>query len=215
MTTSRAAAERPRRRYAPRLPPEQRRAQLLDAAFEVLRRAELHELSMEAVAQQAGVGKPVLYTVFKTRADLVEALLQRERERALEQVADTLPTDLLDDDPVGVASRTVAAFVGVVLADPTRWRLILASPGSAPEEYRAALRSSRVGIFDQAEALVRMGATLDPRWATIDSGLLTNSLLTVAEMLGGLAVSDPADYPRERLEDFVQSIVRLLSGPAA
>ncbi|WP_330179587.1 TetR/AcrR family transcriptional regulator [Nocardia sp. NBC_01503] len=215
MTTSRTAAERPRRRYAPRLPPEQRRAQLLDAAFEVLTRSELHELSMEAVAAQAGVGKPVLYTVFKTRAELVEALLDRERERALEQVADTLPTDLLDSDPVAVASQTVAAFVGVVLADPTRWRLILASPGSAPEEYRAALRSSRVGIFDQAEALVRMGAALDPRWAAVDSGLLTNSLLTVAEMLGSLAVSDPTGYPRERLEDFVQAIVRLLSGGAA
>ncbi|WP_067540916.1 TetR/AcrR family transcriptional regulator [Nocardia crassostreae] len=213
VTTSRAAADRPRRRYAPRLPPEERRAQLLDAAFEVLGRAELHELSMEAVAKAAGVGKPVLYTVFKTRAELVEALLEREMERGLEQVADTLPTDVLGADPVVVASKTVAAFVGVVLENPTRWRLILASPGTAPEEYRAALRSSRTGVFDQAEALIRMGAALDPRWAAIDSGLLTNSLLTITEMLGTLAVSDPDGYPRERLEDFVRSIVHLLSGP--
>ncbi|MFB7716805.1 MULTISPECIES: TetR/AcrR family transcriptional regulator [unclassified Nocardia] len=214
MTTTRAAAERPKRRYAPRLPPEQRRAQLLDAAFEVLSRVELHELSMEAVALEAGVGKPVLYTVFKTRAELVEALLERERERALDQVVTTLPTDLLGGDPVDIASKTVEAFVGVVLAHPTRWRLILASPGTAPEEYRAALRSSRTGIFDQAEALVRMGAALDSRWAAIDSGLLTNSLLTVAEMLGGMAVRDPGEYPRERIEGFVRSIVFLLSGGA-
>lgn len=209
---SRTATERPRRRYAPRLPPEQRRAQLLDAAFAVLGRAELHELSMEAVAQEAGVGKPVLYTVFKTRAELVEALLERELERGLEQVVETLPTDLLGADPVEVASRTVAAFVGVVLENPTRWRLILASPGTAPQEYRAALRSSRTGIFDQAEALIRMGAALDQRWAAMDSALLTNSLLAVAEMLGGLAVSDPQRYPRERLEAYVSSIVHLLGG---
>ncbi|WP_067564487.1 TetR/AcrR family transcriptional regulator [Nocardia acidivorans] len=212
MTTSRTAAERPRRRYAPRLPPEQRRAQLLDAAFEVLTRSELHELSMEAVAAQAGVGKPVLYTVFKTRAELVAALLDRELERALDQVVATLPTDLLGGEPVQVASQAVEAFVGVVLAQPTRWRLILASPGSAPQEYRAALRSARTGVFDQAEALVRMGAALDPRWAAVDSGLLTNSLLTIAEMLGGMAVNDPAEYPRERLEGFVRAIVLLLSG---
>ncbi|MBL1079884.1 TetR/AcrR family transcriptional regulator [Nocardia sp. 2] len=207
---SRAAADQPRRRYAPRLPPEERRAQLLDAAFAVLAKAELHELSMEAVAQEAGVGKPVLYTVFKTRADLVEALLERERERGLEQVADTLPADLLGADPVTAASATVEAFVAVALENPTRWRLILASPTAAPEEYRAALRSSRTGIFDQAEALVRMGAALDPRWAAMDSGLVTNSLLTVAEMLGRLAVSEPAEYPKERLEAFVRSIVALL-----
>lgn len=207
-----SATDRPRRRYAKRLPPEQRRAQLLDAAFTVLGRVELHELSMEAVAQEAGVGKPVLYTVFATRAELVAALLERERERGLEQVAGTLPADLLGADPVTAASATVAAFVDVTLANPTRWRLILATPASAPDEYRAALRDSRADIIERAEALVRVGATLDRRWAAMDSGLLARSVLTVAEMLGRLAVSDPEEYPRERLEDYVRSVVRLLAG---
>ncbi|WP_280269158.1 TetR/AcrR family transcriptional regulator [Nocardia wallacei] len=194
------------------MPREQRRAQVLDAAFAVLSRVELHELSMEAVAAEAGVGKPVLYTVFNTRAELVEALLERERERGLEQVASTLPTDLIGADPVTAASATIEAFVGVALENPTRWRLILATPGSAPDEYRAALRSSRTGIFDQAEALVRMGTALDSRWAAVDSALLTNALLSVAEMLGTLAVSEPDVYPKQRLEEFVRSIVALLVG---
>ncbi|MFC3436632.1 TetR/AcrR family transcriptional regulator [Nocardia seriolae] len=169
---------------------------------------------MEAVAAEAGVGKPVLYTVFKTRAELVVALLERERERALDQVAETLPTDLLGADPVVVASATVGAFVDVALSNPTRWRLLLAGPGNAPDEYREAIRSSRAGIFDQAEALVRMGLVADPRWAAMDSGLLTNSLLTIAEMLGRLAVSDPEVYPRERIEGFAQAVVHLLVGGA-
>ncbi|MEV2224067.1 helix-turn-helix domain-containing protein [Nocardia vinacea] len=216
VTESRTAPDRPRRRYAPRLPPEERRVQLLDAAYAVLSRVELHQLSMEAVAQEAGVGKPVLYTVFKTRAELVAALLERERERGLEQVAATLPTDLLDADPVTAASATVEAFVGVALQNPTRWRLILATPGSAPDEYRAALAESRTGVFTQAESLVSMGIALDPRWAGMDSALLTNALLSVAEMLGRLAVSAPDEYPRERLEGFVHSVVQLLVGaPAA
>ncbi|MFF3573163.1 TetR/AcrR family transcriptional regulator [Nocardia jiangxiensis] len=215
MTTDRPAAERPRRRYAPRLPPEQRRAQLLDAAFTVLGRVELHELSMEAVAQEAGVGKPVLYTVFSTRAELVAALLERERERSLEQVAATLPADLLGSDPVSAASATVEAFVGVALENPTRWRLILATPASAPDEYRAALRNSRAEVIERADALVRMGTALDPRLAAMDSELLARVLLTVAETLGRLAVSDPAEYPRERLEEFVRSIVHLLAGTPA
>ncbi|MFD3706313.1 TetR/AcrR family transcriptional regulator [Nocardia sp. NPDC058658] len=205
--------QRPRRRYAPRLPPEQRRAQLLDAAFAVLGRMELHELSMEAVAQEAGVGKPVLYTVFKTRAELVEALLERERERGLDQIADTLPADLLGADPVTVASSTVEAFVGVALQNPTRWRLILATPASAPDEYRAALRASRKDIVERAESLVRMGVSLSPRWSDMDAELLANSVLTVAEMLGRMAVNDPEKYPRERLQAYVRSIVTLLTGP--
>ncbi|MFE7718490.1 TetR/AcrR family transcriptional regulator [Nocardia rhizosphaerihabitans] len=204
--------QRPRRRYAPRLPPHERRAQLLDAAFTVLGRMELHELSMEAVAQEAGVGKPVLYTVFKTRAELVEALLERERERGLEQIADTLPENLLDTDPVAAASATVEAFVGVALANPTRWRLILATPASAPDEYRDALRAARADILARAESLVRVGIAMSPRWSGMDAGLLANSTLTVAEMLGRLAVNEPQEYPRERLQDYVRSIVTLLAG---
>ncbi|MFD6401516.1 TetR/AcrR family transcriptional regulator [Nocardia sp. NPDC060249] len=205
--------QRPRRRYAPRLPPQQRRAQLLDAAFTVLGRMELHELSMEAVAQEAGVGKPVLYTVFKTRAELVEALLERERERGLDQIADTLPEGLLGADPLSAASATVEAFVGVALANPTRWRLILATPASAPEEYRAALRASRAEILERAESLVRMGISVLPKWSGMDAGLLANSTLTIAEMLGRLGVSEPDEYPRERLQAYVRSIVTLLTGP--
>ncbi|MFE3545423.1 TetR/AcrR family transcriptional regulator [Nocardia sp. NPDC059177] len=211
MTATRAA-DRPRRRYAPRLPPHERRAQLLDAAFAVLSRMELHELSMEAVAQEAGVGKPVLYTVFKTRAELVEALLERERERGLEQIADTLPADLVGTDPVAAASATVEAFVGVALTNPTRWRLILATPASAPDEYRAALRTSRAEILDRAQALVRVGIAMSPRWASMDAALLANSTLTVAEMLGRLAVSEPEQYPRERLQAYVRSILALVTG---
>lgn len=212
MAGSRTASERPKRRYAPRLPPEQRRAQLLDAAFAVLHRVELPELNMEAVAQQAGVGKPVLYTVFKTRAELVAALLERERERGLDQVVTALPTDLIGSDPVAAASATVEAFVGMALENPTRWRLILATPGGAPSEYREALRNSRSIILEHAEALVRMGLALEPRWAGADSALLANSLLTVAEMLGRLAVNDPGQYPRERLLGFPRTLVRLVMG---
>ena len=55
---------------------------------------ELHELSMEAVADAAGVGKPVLYTAFGTRAELVVALLHREHERGVAQVLAAMPDDL-------------------------------------------------------------------------------------------------------------------------
>src|SRR5260370_2223738 len=85
---------RQRRKYAPRLPREQRREQLLDAAMTALADCPLPELSMEAVAEAAGVGKPVLYTVFRTRTDLVGALLAREHERCLEQIRAAMPAAL-------------------------------------------------------------------------------------------------------------------------
>lgn len=210
MASTQAGAARPKRRYAPRLSPPERRAQLLDAAFEVLGDAELHELSMEAVAQAAGVGKPVLYTAFGSRAELVAALLDRERERGLDQVRDAMPNDLRELGPTGAYSATVSAFVHVVLKNPTRWRLILMTPDSAPTEYRDDLRISRAAVLRQAEMLAHLGIALEPRLAALDPTLLAHSMLTIAEMLGRLAVSDPTSFTGERLTGFANAAMELL-----
>jgi AcrR family transcriptional regulator len=112
--------DRQRRRYAPRLPREQRQQQLLDAAMTVLADCPLQELSMEAVAEAGGVGKPVLYTAFHTRAELVAALLTREHRRGLEQVRAAIPQDLSVTGPAGAYTAAVSAFLRCVLENPTR-----------------------------------------------------------------------------------------------
>jgi AcrR family transcriptional regulator len=193
---------RPRRKYAPRLPPEQRREQLLDAAMTVLGDCPLQELNMEAVAEAAGVGKPVLYTVFRTRTELVSALLRREHQGGLEQVLAAMPDNLTDPGPTGAYAATVSAFLRVVLENPARWRLILTMPDSAPREYRDDLRRARSAILAQAEQLAKAGIALDQRLAPLDPVLLGHTMLSFAEMLGRLAINDPETYPRERLEEF-------------
>lgn len=184
------------------MPREQRREQLLDAAMTVLVGCQLPELSMEAVAEAAGVGKPVLYTVFRTRAELVSALLRREHQRGLEQVLAGMRDDLTEPGPTGAYAATVSAFLRVVLENPARWRLILTVPDSAPREYRDDLRRARSSILAQAEQLAKAGIALDPRLADLDPVLLGHTMLSFAEMLGRLAVNDPETYPRERLEEF-------------
>jgi AcrR family transcriptional regulator len=66
----------------------------------------------------AGVGKPVLYTAFRTRTELVSALLRREHQRGLEQVLAGMPDDLTKPGPTGAYAATVSAFLRVVLGIP-------------------------------------------------------------------------------------------------
>jgi AcrR family transcriptional regulator len=202
----------PRRKYAKRLPREQRREQLLDAAMTVLGDCQLHELSMEAVADAAGVGKPVLYTVFRTRTELVAALLRREHRGGIEQVRAAMPDDLTVLGPLRAYGATVSAFLQVVLENPARWRLILTMPESAPREYRDALRQARSSILGQAEELAKGGIALTPALTGLDPVLLGHTMLSFAEMLGRLAVNDPDTYPRERLEEYARSAISLLGG---
>lgn len=178
----------------------------------VLADGPLHELSMEAVAEAAGVGKPVLYTVFRTRTELVSALLRREHQRGVEQVRAAMPDDLTVHGPRGAYVATISAFLEVVLANPTRWRLILTLPESAPREYRDDLRRARSSILEQAEQLAKAGIALDHRLADLDATLLGHAMLSFAEMLGRLAINDPQTYPRERLEAFARAALGLACG---
>lgn len=215
MTSSQTGTpEAPRRKYAPRMAPEQRREQLLDAAFQITGNVGLHNLSMEAVAAEAGVGKPVLYTVFDTRTDLVEALLRREHERAVTQVLSTMPTTMSDIGPAASYAGTVGAFVEAVLENPTRWRLILTPAENAPSEYHGLLKLARGSILARAEELARAGIELEPKLEGLDPALLAHTMLSFAEMLGRLAVSDPETYTRERLSTFAGALAQSVSnGP--
>jgi AcrR family transcriptional regulator len=201
---------RQRRKYAPRLPREQRREQLLDAALVALADCELHELSMEAVADAAGVGKPVLYTAFGTRGELVDALLHREHERGVAQVLAAMPDDLTILGATNAYAATVKAFLAAALDNPARWRLILTVPDSAPREYRDALRRGRSSIVLQAELVAKAGIALEPHLEGLDPALLGQTMLSFAEMLGRLAVSEPDTYPRERLEAYAVAALGLL-----
>ena len=50
--------------------------QILDAVYELLQERSVRDLTMEAVAKRAGVGKPTIYKWWPTKADLVMAMFQ-------------------------------------------------------------------------------------------------------------------------------------------
>ena len=74
---------------------------------------------------------------------------------------------------------------------------------------------ARAAILAQAEMLAKAGIALDPRLARLDPALLGHTMLSFAEMLGRLAISDPETYPRERLEQFAMAAMGLTDRPPA
>ena len=69
-----------------RLPRDQRRIQLLDAASEVFAAKGYHAAAMDDIADVAGVSKPVLYQHFPSKLDLYLALLDQSCDRLVEVV---------------------------------------------------------------------------------------------------------------------------------
>ncbi len=81
---------------AARLTRAERRDALLDAAVALVTSGDVSAVSMESVAERAGVSRPLVYKHFANRGELLAAVYQREathlhRERAAEVgAADTL-----------------------------------------------------------------------------------------------------------------------------
>jgi AcrR family transcriptional regulator len=90
-----------------RLPRDQRRIQLLDAASEVFASRGYHAAAMDDIAEAAGVSKPVLYQHFSSKLDLYLALLDQSCERLVEVLEDALSST---DDNANRVNAMVAAF---------------------------------------------------------------------------------------------------------
>ncbi|MFF1798432.1 TetR family transcriptional regulator [Kitasatospora sp. NPDC058263] len=112
---------------------EQRRAELLDAAEDLLVTAGGTELSMRAVAAAAGVRLGHLQYYFPTHAALVAAVLGRVLTRSAERLAPllapaataaTATADPADPGAAEAADRTAQALISALLAEQEDARLV-------------------------------------------------------------------------------------------
>jgi AcrR family transcriptional regulator len=194
------------RRYAPRMPPEERREQLLDATLTLIAEKGYESVSMEGVARRAGVTKPVLYDLFGSLADLLEALLDREHQRALLQLAELMPAPAEDADPAQVLVDGLDAFLRAVETRPDAWRLSLMPIEAQPGIVREQVERDRTAVAEQFASRVRWGVE-SLEVPTSDVDLLVQTIIGLAEQAGRLHLDDPERYPRERLTGFAASLL--------
>lgn len=192
------------------MPPEQRREQLIDAALAVILKEGYSGVSIEAIAREAGVTRPVVYDHFPNLARLLHALVEREEHYSLGQLADVVPADPGDRDPVEFFSTGVRRFLEAVTSRPATWRLILLPLDGTPEIVRDHVEQNRRRILKQIERLVRRSQSQGQLPADIDTELAARMVRDLGEEAGRMVLTDPRHYTAERYERFVQSVIRLL-----
>jgi AcrR family transcriptional regulator len=192
------------------MPPEQRREQLIDAALSVILKDGYRGVSIEAIAREAGVTRPVVYDHFPNLARLLHALVEREESCSLGQLADVVPDDPGDRDPVEFFSTGVRAFLDAVTSRPATWRLILLPLEGTPEIVRDHVEQNRDRILKQIEHLVRRSIEQGQLPADLDAELAARMVRDLGEEAGRMVLTDPEHYTAERYERFVQHVVRLI-----
>jgi AcrR family transcriptional regulator len=176
-TTVEPASER--RERAAHLGPARRRPLVLDAALRLFVADGYNGTSMDAIAEAAGVTKPVVYDCYPSKQELFRALLQREERRLLASVEDAMPSEISFDDPEGLLADGFAALLRAAAADPDSWRVVFDSEHGAEPAIVRRVRRARATIVARIEALVEpylgeVGAKDHKRKAPVLAELLTS-----------------------------------------
>jgi len=209
MTKTTDTAPAPRRRYARRLPAEERREQLLDAALSVLVREGYGNVTIEAIAREAGVTRPVVYSSFDGLEPLLLALLNRTEKRGLERSLAIIAGagDLSDIDQWIV--RAADALFDEVRAEPDVWRPILGLVQGAPAIVSQRIADTREVIRSYLAAGLEAGVQLRGR-PDLDAEVLSHVVVAIAEEFGRLALDDPPRIEKSRLLATIRQLLRLL-----
>ena len=176
---------------------EERRAQLLDVTKAIVAERGFHAVSIETVAREAGITRPVVYGHFGDLSGLLEALVERETQRALGQLAAVLPADLAGGDPREPLLTALRGYLEAVGGDPSTWRLVLMPPEGAPRLLRDHIALGRTAVLAQlAEAI---GPGLGTGAESPDAELTAHMLSAIADEKARLLLTDPDAYPIDRL----------------
>ncbi|MCW2999258.1 MAG: hypothetical protein JWN65_2807 [Solirubrobacterales bacterium] len=208
LSSFRAMSTAPKRRpYAPRVPPGQRREQLLDAALTLIGEHGYRGASMEAIARQAAVAKPVVYRTFMSREALLMALLERERERAFATLEQALPTDLGSTTPEALLADGARAVLVAVQSRPEAWRLILMPAGETPALVREQVEKGRAVVRGQITQLIRWGLQMRPGLPDVDPELAARLFMAAGEEAMRLVLTDPDAYTPEAFAAFAGTLL--------
>ncbi|GAA1924996.1 TetR/AcrR family transcriptional regulator [Nocardioides marmoribigeumensis] len=178
-----------------RLSPVERRAQLLDLGMVLLAERGLDDLSIDVLAEHAGISRGLLYHYFSDKRDFHLAVLRRMSE---EVVAITAPPT--GGTPMTRMMASLEAYVGFVGTNRAAYASFLRAARSGDAEFHQIYEESRTALLDRifevsdAEELAALGLYDDPR-----GHLLVRGWSALVEETVMAWLEDPAGLSREEL----------------
>lgn len=178
-----------------RLSPEERRAQLLDLGMVLLAERGLDDLSIDVLAEHAGISRGLLYHYFSDKRDFHLAVLRRVAD---EVVAITAPPS--GGDPMTRMLASLEAYVGFVAGNHAAYSQFVRAARAGDADFHRIYEDSRRALLDRIfevstpEELEPLGLRDDARGHLLVRGW---SALVEETVMAWLA--DPAGMSRDEL----------------
>jgi AcrR family transcriptional regulator len=177
-----------------------RREQILDVTKRIVGQDGLHAVSIDRVAREAGISRPIVYEHFSNLPGLLHSLLQREAARASDQLAAALrQLERSGIPPADLLLAALAAYLEAVRAEPVTWRLILTPPESVPASVRRRVEQARAAIVAQLAALVEAAPGPSGGPSAPDPELTAHSMSALSDYWSRLVLADSERYTIERI----------------
>lgn len=136
-----------------RLPRAVREQQMLDAAVQMFSLNGYHETSMDAIAAEAQISKPMLYLYYGSKEELFGACLSREMARFI----DTIQADIdVDQGPRELLRNTIVAVLRYIDANRASW-IVMYSQAVNSQAFAHTVREGREQIIELVTRLLDAG----------------------------------------------------------
>ena len=127
-----------------RLPRAVREQQMLDAAVQMFSVNGYHETSMDAIAAEAEISKPMLYLYYGSKEELFGACLDRELTRFVDDVRSKID---FTQSPKELLRNAVLAFLNYIDANRASW-MVLYTQATSSQAFAHTVREGRERIID-------------------------------------------------------------------
>ena len=140
-----------------RLPRAVREQQMLDAAVQMFSINGYHETSMDAIAAEARISKPMLYLYYGSKEELFGACLNRELGRFIEAIgADVNVKAALKKSPRELLRLTILSVLNYIDANRASW-IVLYTQATSSQAFAHTVREGRERIIDMVARLLESG----------------------------------------------------------
>src|SRR6476619_5092447 len=127
-----------------RLSPDQRRSQLLDLGVRLLATRSLDELSIDLLAEEAGISRGLLYHYFGNKHAFHEAVVRRAAD---DLIAQTAPP--VDGEPLKRLLISVTAYLDYVEANQEGYLSLVKGAAAGNDTLRQTYEEARSALTDR------------------------------------------------------------------
>lgn len=184
--------------------PDQRREQLIDIGVRMLATRALDDLSIDALADEAGISRGLLYHYFANKTEFHVAVVKKLAE---DLYLITAPTS--DDDPMVQLRLSLDAFVSYVEANHDAYVALVRAVSSGNREMLQIYRDARAALierlFDRMPELDVEGVVDTPA-----ARMLAYSWAVFVEDLVLAWIADHAGLSRDGLLDKLTGVLAVL-----